>query len=98
VFGVLSLQEAYIRSLLAKPFKVPMSDYDSSRCGTGRRGLGMRRGNYVRASLHDPYEENALVLYTPRELSAHEQLVADRWVGVVGVARGFFLTRNEVRR
>ena len=47
----------------------------------GRRGLGMRRGNYVRASVHDPYEENALVLYTPRELSAHEQLAVDRYVG-----------------
>ena len=65
-----------------------MADYDSSRCGTGRRGLGMRRGNYVRASLHDPFEENALVLYTPKELSAHEQLTTDRWVWppVEGVA------------
>ena len=37
------------------------------------RGLGMRR-QAAKASLHDPFEEGALVLYTPRELSAHEQL------------------------
>ena len=37
------------------------------------RGLGMRRSG-TKAALHDPLEEGALVLYTPRELSAHEQL------------------------
>lgn len=40
----------------------------------------MRRGSYVRAALHDPFEEGALVLHTPRELSAHEQLTLDRYV------------------
>lgn len=73
-------QEEHIRALLAKPFKVPMADYVSSGHGAGRRGLGMRRGSYARVSLHDPFEENALVLYAPKELSAHEQLTADRWV------------------
>ncbi len=31
----------------------------------------------MRAALHDPYEEGALVLYTPKELSAHEKLSVD---------------------
>ena len=51
--------------------------------GAGRRGLGMRRGNCMRASMHDPFEEGALVLYTPKELSAHEQLTIDRWVWLI---------------
>ena len=75
----LSTHEAKIRSLLARPFKVPMTNY-SGGCGL-RRGLGMRRGSSVRASLHDPFEEGALILHTPPELSAHQQLTADRWVG-----------------
>ena len=44
--------------------------------GTLQRGLGMRRHG-VRAALHDPFEEGALVLYTPREMSAHEQLTTN---------------------
>jgi DNA repair and recombination RAD54-like protein len=40
------------------------------------RGLGIRRKG-PRRSLHDPYEEDALVLYEPPLLSAHEQLAAD---------------------
>ena len=42
------------------------------------RGLGMRRQG-ARQPLHDPYEEGALVLYTPPVLSAHEQLTVDRY-------------------
>ena len=78
-------QEEHIRALLAKPFRVPMANGASggSGYGAGRRGLGMRRGSYMRASLHDPFEDGALVLFTPRELSAHEQLTVDRWEGVV---------------
>lgn len=40
------------------------------------RGLGMRRTG-MRTALHDPFEEGALVLYSPREMSAHEQLIMD---------------------
>ena len=70
-------QEAKIRSILAKPFKVPMANYSGGGCGL-RRGLGMRRGVYNRAALHDPFEEGALVLHTPPEMSAHDQLAAER--------------------
>ena len=41
----------------------------------GGRGLGLRRSG-VKTSLHDPFEEGALVLYEPSELTAHEQLTA----------------------
>lgn len=78
VQSVLFFQEEKIRSLLAKPFKVPMANYIGG-CGL-RRGLGMRRGSYARAALHDPFEDGALVLYTPPEMSAHEQLATDRYV------------------
>ena len=30
----------------------------------------------MKAALHDPYEDGALILYMPKELSAHEQLTA----------------------
>lgn len=38
--------------------------------------LGVRRQG-ARQPLHDPFEENALVLYIPPELSAHDQLKAN---------------------
>ena len=53
-----------------------MANYKGG-CGL-RRGLGMRRGVYGRTALHDPLEEGALVLYSPRDMSAHEQLILDR--------------------
>jgi len=31
----------------------------------------------MRTALHDPFEDGALVLYSPREMSAHEQLIMD---------------------
>ena len=40
------------------------------------KGLGIKRKGPRRA-LHDPYEEDALVLFSPRELTAHEKLTAD---------------------
>ncbi|KAL3870083.1 hypothetical protein ACJMK2_042697 [Sinanodonta woodiana] len=42
----------------------------------GTRALGIRRQG-ARQPLHDPYEDGALVLFTPPELSAHEQLKVD---------------------
>ena len=51
---------------------VCMWRYPPSLVGA-RRGLGMRRCG-LKTSLHDPFEENALVLYSPREVSAQEQL------------------------
>ena len=41
------------------------------------RCLGVRRQG-ARTALHDPFEEGALVLYCPPELSAHDQLKLDR--------------------
>ncbi len=57
-----------------------MANYNSG-CGL-RRGLGMRRGSHDRIPLHDPFEEGALILHTPQEMSAHDQLTLDRWVGL----------------
>lgn len=39
----------------------------------------MRRAG-VRCPLHDPYEENALVLFAPAELSASELMKVDAYV------------------
>ena len=39
----------------------------------GGRGLGIRKQG-ARTALHDPFEEGALVLDSPAELCAHEQL------------------------
>ncbi|XP_019856085.1 PREDICTED: DNA repair and recombination protein RAD54-like isoform X1 [Amphimedon queenslandica] len=58
-----------ILQILSQPFKVPIPNYT----GGARRGLGMRRCG-LKTALHDPFEENALVLYSPREVSAQEQL------------------------
>lgn len=68
-----SAHEALIRTILAKPFKVPIPNYQGS---TYSRGLGIKRKGPRRA-LHDPYEEDALVLYSPPELTAHEKLTVD---------------------
>ncbi|XP_034255426.1 DNA repair and recombination protein RAD54-like [Thrips palmi] len=65
-----SNHEAFIRNLLAKPFKVPIPNYQGGFSG---RALGVRRSG-VRRPLHDPDEPNALILYTPPELSAHDKL------------------------
>lgn len=57
---------------MAKPFKIPIANYVSQ----GNRGLGVRRSG-VRQPLHDPDEPDALVVYRPKELSAHEKLTAN---------------------
>ncbi|POI29663.1 hypothetical protein CIB84_006587, partial [Bambusicola thoracicus] len=69
-----SQHEAFIRSILSKPFKVPIPNYKGP---TGLRALGIKRAG-VRSPLHDPFEEGALVLYEPPLLSAHEQLKIDK--------------------
>ncbi|ODM96784.1 DNA repair and recombination protein RAD54-like [Orchesella cincta] len=60
----LSKHEAFIRSVLNKPFKVPIPGYTGGNSG---RSLGIRRASGKRA-LHDPDEPGALVLYEPPEL------------------------------
>ena len=37
----------------------------------------MRRTSGMKGPLYDPYEEDALVLYSPAELTAHEKLNID---------------------
>lgn len=69
----LSAHEAFIRRILLKPFKIPIPNYKGT---TLNRPLGIRRQG-ARQPLHDPFEERALVLYIPPELSAHEQLKVD---------------------
>lgn len=70
------LQEALIKKLLSRPFKVPIANYQGPLNG---RALGVRRDG-VRRSLHDPEAPGALVLYTPPQLSAHDQLKMDKLV------------------
>lgn len=69
----LSSHEALIRRILSKPFKVPIPNYTGS---TLNKALGVRRQG-ARQPLHDPFEEGALVLYIPPELSAHDQIKVD---------------------
>ncbi|XP_074122143.1 DNA repair and recombination protein RAD54-like isoform X1 [Sminthopsis crassicaudata] len=69
-----SQHEAFIRSILSKPFKVPIPNYQGP---LGLRALGIKRAG-LRHALHDPFEEGALVLYEPPPLSAHDQLKLDR--------------------
>lgn len=62
-----------ILKILSQPFKIPIANYvpeHSTRC------LGMKRSAGRRA-LHDPFACNALVLYSPPELSEHEKLKMD---------------------
>eukprot|EP00066_Takifugu_rubripes_P023463 XP_011612729.1 PREDICTED: DNA repair and recombination protein RAD54-like isoform X1 [Takifugu rubripes] len=66
--------EAFIRSILSKPFKVPIPNYTGA---LGARALGLKRAG-VRKALHDPFADDALVLYEPPTLSAHELIKADK--------------------
>lgn len=70
------LQEEFIRSILIRPFKVPIANYN----GNGNyRVLGIKRDG-MRRALHDPTEPGALVLYTPPQLNAHDLLKVDKCV------------------
>ncbi|XP_064415845.1 DNA repair and recombination protein RAD54-like isoform X2 [Latimeria chalumnae] len=69
-----SKHEAFIRSILSKPFRVPIPNYTGP---LGLRALGIKRAA-ARRALHDPFEEGALVLYEPPPLGAHDQLKADK--------------------
>jgi len=66
--------EQIISKLLSKPFKIPIKDYNGP---TLSRGLGVKR-QQIRKSLHDPFEENALVLFEPPEYSAHDLMKMDK--------------------
>ncbi|XP_076582871.1 DNA repair and recombination protein RAD54-like [Chaetodon auriga] len=66
--------EEFIRSILSKPFKIPIPNYTGS---LGIRALGLKRAG-ARKALHDPFAEDALVLYEPPALSAHDLIKADK--------------------
>ncbi|XP_012267151.1 DNA repair and recombination protein RAD54-like [Athalia rosae] len=68
---LLSEHEERIKKLLSKPFKIPIPGYRLSG-----RSLGMHMAG-PRCALHDPDEANALVVYTPPELSEHDKLKLD---------------------
>ncbi|XP_028667308.2 DNA repair and recombination protein RAD54-like [Erpetoichthys calabaricus] len=69
-----SKHEAFIRSILSKPFKIPIPNYTGS---LSARALGLKRAG-IRKALHDPFEEGALILYEPPVLTAHEIIKADK--------------------
>ncbi|XGW22218.1 hypothetical protein V3C99_004876 [Haemonchus contortus] len=60
--------EVMIARLLSRPFTIPLAGYSLSG-----RVLGMARCRR-HVSMFDPYAENAVVLFTPPTLSAHEQM------------------------
>ncbi|XP_054724428.1 DNA repair and recombination protein RAD54-like [Uloborus diversus] len=62
--------EELIKQILSKPFKVPIPNYSGSY---KHRSLGFRRSG-VKAALHDPDEEGALILYEPSTVPLHEKL------------------------
>ena len=67
--------EEFIRKILSKPFKLPIVNYKGTLLAG--RGLGIRK-QLLRKPLHDPFEENALVLYSPPEISAHDAIKLDK--------------------
>lgn len=64
-----------MQRMLSKPFKIPIPNYKGGP--SPGRGLGYRR-ILLRKSLHDPFEENALVLYNPPEMTLDEQMKMDK--------------------
>ena len=71
----------FFRSLLNKPFRVPIAGYTGSSYG---KSLGVRRAG-GRQPLHDPAEEGALVLHCPPDLSEHDRLRVDPLLAEVAV-------------
>lgn len=74
--------EQLIKSIISRPFRVPIIGYvpdtHSSRC------LGIRK-SLIRRPLHDPFHCNALVLYSPPEISNELKLKADPTKALVHV-------------
>ncbi|PIK51719.1 putative DNA repair and recombination protein RAD54-like [Apostichopus japonicus] len=70
-----SSHEEMIRKILAQPFKVPIPNYKGP--SYRQRILGVRRTTGMRP-LHDPTEEDALVLFAPPEVSAEERLKQEK--------------------
>ncbi|KAI0986645.1 hypothetical protein GJ496_009841 [Pomphorhynchus laevis] len=64
--------EQFISSVLSKPFKFPFQN-GSVQCELSSRNLGMRR-SVGKLPLHDPFAENALILYEPDNISKSDSL------------------------
>ncbi|XP_059612312.1 DNA repair and recombination protein RAD54-like [Phlebotomus argentipes] len=71
----LSDHEAMIAMILKRPFKVPIPDYIPD--SYGNRSLGVKR-SVIRRALHDPFACNALIMFTPAELSQHDKIHVDK--------------------
>ncbi|XP_034193465.2 DNA repair and recombination protein RAD54-like okr isoform X2 [Osmia lignaria lignaria] len=69
---VISEHEERVKKLLSKPFKIPIPGYQLSGRTLGTRLSGPRR------PLHDPEEANALIVYSPPEISEHDRLKLDQ--------------------
>ncbi|CAK8680728.1 unnamed protein product [Clavelina lepadiformis] len=67
--------ERFIKQILSKPFKIPLPNYKGGFLQG--RGLGIRR-QLLRKPLHDPFEEDALVLFSPPDISTHEVLKMEK--------------------
>lgn len=76
---IVSEHEERVRKLLSKPFQIPIPGYQLSGRVLGLRLPGPRR------SLHDPDEPNALIVYSPPELSEHDRLKVDKCKQLVHV-------------
>ncbi|MEN2500741.1 MAG: DNA repair and recombination protein RAD54-like, partial [Marteilia pararefringens] len=71
-----SPHETFILNLLKKPFKNPLPNFVSSKT---TKSLGIRRLQ-AKIALHDPNQENALVLYRPKKenvLKKKQEIIAD---------------------
>lgn len=66
-----------VRTMLTAPFRVPIRNYSGSAFN-GNRALGMKQHFSIRAALHDPFADNALVLYLPQALKAEEEMKVDK--------------------
>lgn len=60
---------------MSKPFKVPIANWNGSSLS---RALGVRRDG-IRRPLHDPTAPDALILYIPPQISAHDILKMDKY-------------------
>lgn len=69
-------KEDFIKSLLSKPFKVPLPNWTP---GPNSRTLGIK-GQGTRQALYDIDDENALILWSPPTLSQDELLKADKYI------------------
>lgn len=64
---------------LLRSFKMQLPFVVVSGPTFASRALGLKRNGVIQP-LHDPFEENSLVLYTPPKVTAHDQLKMGQYV------------------